>query len=285
MFSYDFTNKPEDIFFDKRYPNLVRLCRNCNNPGWTYNYHIHKDATEIVYIADGKAEYTVNMETHQLEKGQLLIIEKGVLHSIKSDKDNPVDAWTCIINNYRLKNFLDATQMLSCKMYKIINTGEHEDFIKHTLTEMRTFCLMETNISHFTCNALLTSLVSVIFNLLPKENHCNKNLKSSFVKDILIYISEHYTEPITIKQLSEIFHMSPSYISHAFVREYGVSPINYVIDRRICEAKWLFINTNESLTSISQKVGYDNISYFSKLFTKRVNYSPLEYREIFSSKI
>ena len=60
---------------------------------------------------------------------------------------------------------------------------------------------------------------------------------------------------------------------------YGISPINYVIDRRLNDAKWLLINTNQSLVSISEKVGYENTSYFSKLFEKRIHYSPLEFRE------
>ena len=61
MFSYDFTPKDNNIFEDNKQPKLLRLCHNFNNPGWVYNYHLHKNATEIVYIANGKAEYTIDM--------------------------------------------------------------------------------------------------------------------------------------------------------------------------------------------------------------------------------
>ena len=82
-----------------------------------------------------------------------------------------------------------------------------------------------------------------------------------------------------IKTIIRTFHISADYISHEFRKIYGISPINYVIDRRLNDAKWLLINTNQSLVSISEKVGYENTSYFSKLFEKRIHYSPLEFRE------
>ncbi|MFT8350211.1 AraC family transcriptional regulator [Clostridium saccharoperbutylacetonicum] len=284
MFSYNFDQKFEDIFEDNKYPKMVRLCHNYNNPGWTYNYHIHKDATEIVYIADGKAEYTIDMTKYILEKGQLLILEKGILHSIASDKKEPIDAWTCIINNYKLKAFTDDTRMLFSDMHQIISASSNENFIKSVMEEISFLCLQKTPSANFICNLLATSLVSVVFELLPKEKKSDRKLESSFIRDILIYIGEHYRETITIKQLSKIFHMSPGHISHSFAKEYGISPINYSIDLKMCEAKWLLINTTESLTSISEKIGYDNATHFTNMFIKRLNYSPLEYRKLFSSQ-
>ena len=54
-----------------------------------------------------------------------------------------------------------------------------------------------------------------------------------------------------------------------------------MIDRRISEAKWMLINTKDSLASISLQVGYENTTHFTNLFIKRVGYRPLEYREKF----
>ena len=150
MFSYDFTPKDNNIFEDNKQPKLLRLCHNFNNPGWVYNYHLHKNATEIVYIADGKAEYTVDMNTFTLEKGQILIMEKGVLHSITSDKDYPADAWTCIIGNYKITYNTEDVMLLSNKTFHIMNAGIHEDFIKNTFKEIYNLCL---NNNFITCTS------------------------------------------------------------------------------------------------------------------------------------
>lgn len=279
MFSFSFNKKSQDIFKDKHYPKLRRIFHNYNTPDWTYNYHLHKNSTEIVYIANGKATYTIDMETFILEKGHILIMEKGVLHSISSDTEKPVDAWTIIIDDYTINGFSESNRLLNSSTYAIIKTGIHDLLIKSIMEEIRTLCIDETLISQFTCNMLATSLVSLIYGLLPEENLSIEKKKSSFVRDILVYISEHYNEPITLKKLSDVFHVSAGHISHAFTKEYTVSPINYAIDLRICEAKLLLLNTDESLTSISNKVGYTNISHFSNIFTNRVNCSPLEFRE------
>lgn len=284
MFSHNFDKSMEDIFEDKKYPKIARLCHNHDNPGWTYHHHIHKDATEIVYIADGKAEYTIDMTNHIVQKGQILVIEKGMVHSINSDKNEPVDAWTCIIDNYKLKEFEEDTQLLFSNSYQIIPAGASENFIKYAMEEIYFLWLQKTPHASSICNLLAAALGAVVFELLPKKEESEKHTKSSFARDILIFIGEHYKEAITLKHLSEVFHISPGHISHTFAKEYGVSPINYAIDLRMCEAKWMLINTEESLASISQRIGYDNPTHFTNMFVKRLNYSPLEYRKLFAQK-
>lgn len=284
MFSKDFDNSFEEIFENNQYPKLKRLSHVNNNATWTHNYHIHKDSTEIVYIVDGKAHFTIDMESFTLEKGNILILEKGVLHSIKSDKENPVDSWTCLISDYKLSELNEQNKLLYSSNFKILDMKEHTTFITSLIKELYSLSLNKTSYSDSICNLLSASLLAFIFSLLPPEPIINKKGKASFVKDILIYIGEHYTEHITISKLSKVFHMSPSYISHMFSKEFGISPINYAIDLRLCEAKWLLINTNDSLTSISEKIGYENTAHFSNMFEKRIGCLPLEYRNLHSER-
>lgn len=284
MFSKDFDNSFEEIFENNQYPKLKRLSHVNNNATWTHNYHIHKDSTEIVYIVDGKAHFTIDMESFSLEKGNILILEKGVLHSIKSDKENPVDSWTCLISDYKLNGLNEQNKLLYSSNFKILDMKEHTTFITSLIKELYSLSLNKTAYSDSICNLLSASLLAFIFSLLPPEPIINKKGKASFVKDILIYIGEHYTEHITISKLSKVFHMSPSYISHMFSKEFGISPINYAIDLRLCEAKWLLINTNDSLTSISEKIGYENTAHFSNMFEKRIGCLPLEYRNLHSER-
>ncbi len=56
--------------------------------------------------------------------------------------------------------------------------------------------------------------------------------------------------------------------------EYRISPINYVIQRRMTEAKWSLTNTELSQAEISWRVGYENVDHFAKLFLRHVGCSP-----------
>ena len=78
--------------------------------------------------------------------------------------------------------------------------------------------------------------------------------------------------------LAQRFHISPSHISHEMQRLCHVSPIGYLIDRRIRQAQWELASTQLSLKDVALHVGYDNPAHFSHLFFERVGMKPLEFR-------
>ena len=82
-----------------------------------------------------------------------------------------------------------------------------------------------------------------------------------------------------LEQLSEEAHINKYYLSHAFKREYGISPINYLISRRINESKYLLTETDLSMSQIAQLLGFSSLSYFSQSFRKTQGVSPMEFRQ------
>jgi AraC-like DNA-binding protein len=93
------------------------------------------------------------------------------------------------------------------------------------------------------------------------------------------YIDLHFKESLTLDQLAQEAHMNKYYLSHAFKREYGVSPINYMISRRIEESKYLLAETDLSMSQIAQLLGFCSLSYFSQVFRRSQNISPMEFRQ------
>ena len=72
--------------------------------------------------------------------------------------------------------------------------------------------------------------------------------------------------------------MNKYYLSHAFKREYGISPISYMISRRIDESKYLLAETDLSMSQIAQLLGFSSLSYFSQVFRRTQGIAPMEYR-------
>ena len=93
------------------------------------------------------------------------------------------------------------------------------------------------------------------------------------------YIDLHFKEALTLDMLAEEAHMNKFYLSHAFKREYGASPINYMITRRIEESKYLLVETDLSLSRIAQLLGFSSLSYFSQVFRRSQGISPMDYRQ------
>ncbi|GKU82058.1 response regulator [Niallia sp. NCCP-28] len=110
------------------------------------------------------------------------------------------------------------------------------------------------------------------------------NSQKSVVNTIRDYIDQNYHENITRTSLAQIVYLSPDYIARFFKKETGISLGHYIITKRVDIAKDLLANTNFPVHIISDKVGYENYSYFTKLFKKETNYTPIEFRKKFYSK-
>ena len=93
------------------------------------------------------------------------------------------------------------------------------------------------------------------------------------------YIDNHFKEDLKLDQLAELAHLNKFYLAHAFRQEFGTSPINYLISRRIAESRFLLRETDHNLSLIAQIVGFSSPSYFSQCFSRVEGVTPMEYRK------
>lgn len=93
------------------------------------------------------------------------------------------------------------------------------------------------------------------------------------------YINEHFTESIDLKTLANIEHYNINYYSEWFKRNMNFSPIEYIQNLRIKKAKELLINTNFTILQISQMVGYEHNSSFTRVFKYFEKITPVEFRK------
>ncbi len=96
--------------------------------------------------------------------------------------------------------------------------------------------------------------------------------------NLIQYVDAHFTEDMSREHLSELFYFDEDYITKLFKKETGMSFKNYVIEKRLKLAIELLTETDEPINMISQKVGYDNYSYFTRLFKKSFGVTPVEFR-------
>ena len=98
-------------------------------------------------------------------------------------------------------------------------------------------------------------------------------------QEILAFLRERYLQKITLKEIAEELHYSYSYIEHVFRKESGIPLMKYLRNLKIEKAKELLVMTNESVLSISEKVGFEDSNYFTAVFTAKVGVSPRTYRK------
>lgn len=93
------------------------------------------------------------------------------------------------------------------------------------------------------------------------------------------YINENFTNRITLKGLSDHVHLDASYLSRIFKRKFKMSPIEYVISRRLDYARSLVVNTDLSAAQIAECCGYNNVSFFISAYKKEYGYTPYRHRK------
>ena len=112
---------------------------------------------------------------------------------------------------------------------------------------------------------------------LVQDHSLSKNSKN--IQKALNYIDFHYTEHFTLNQLAEIAGISASYLSTQFKKENGVTITDYVINLRIRRSLPLLAATTLSVSEISEKVGFQDYNYFTRIFKKVMGKSPSQYRK------
>ena len=104
------------------------------------------------------------------------------------------------------------------------------------------------------------------------------NGRSAIVSKALQFINMNYTERITLKMIEEELHVNASYFSTHFKNEMGIPFTQYVNNLRIKNACELLATTNLGIIDISITIGFDDQSYFSKVFKKETGMTPKQYR-------
>ena len=110
------------------------------------------------------------------------------------------------------------------------------------------------------------------------KNYANPDY-SKLTKDIIAYIQLHLEEKLSLNFLAGHFGRNPSVLSNSFSKETGQTLTKYIHQVRIKEALHLFNTTDMSVSEIALAVGYQDFSYFSKVFTQNIGMSPREYRQ------
>lgn len=110
------------------------------------------------------------------------------------------------------------------------------------------------------------------------KNYANSEY-SRLTKDVIDYIQLHLEEELSLNYLAEQFGKNASALSHSFSKETGISLTKFIHQTRVREAIRLFNTTDFSVSDVAIMVGYQDFSYFSKLFSSQTGMSPREYRK------
>lgn len=248
--------------------------------------HSHHDVVEILYVLRGEGLYEIDGTAYPIQAGDLVIYNSDVVHN-ECLKSSPPSLYGVAVSGIRREG-LPPNWMLPLGISPVIALGDRAAEFRTVFRLIYEQSARQTPSSMAICQSLLEALLRMIVELIdgtaPVSSATNRTSRSSKLsRQIQIYVDEHSLEDISVQSVAEHFQISPTYLSRLFKQATGKPLMQYVIQRKIGEAQTLLLVTDMSITEIAQRVGYDNLSHFVKMFTQNVGLSPRKYRKHGSS--
>jgi AraC-like DNA-binding protein len=182
--------------------------------------------------------------------------------------------------------FLPIRQLLMDSVRGLHFYGPDAERIKDEILELTRIQGFQTatmflNILNSLAQAPRRKLVS---NMYESENLIHES-KSRRISKVCRHIEENISHKITLSDAAKMVNMSDSAFSHFFKKQTGISFITYINNLRVAKACDLLANTNLSASEICYDCGFNNKSNFIRLFSKRKNMTPIEYRNHISQML
>ncbi len=241
--------------------------------------HNHVHHFEMQYVSQGGANLRIGSRMYAVTEGDLIIYNMGELHDECANRDTGFCFYNCGIKGVKLKN-LPEGWLLPSNVSPVIHTGEMAPAVLGIFQELFSQAEMEKPWREMVCKALLTALLTMVLHQLDHTELPEPDEKDRLFINIKDFIDNNFLQEYSIEELSDQFHMSPSGFSHQFKKRAGISPLQYIIRCRIGMAQKLLTTTDLSITEISVRCGFDNISYFNSQFKRVTTYSPQGFRKM-----
>lgn len=248
--------------------------------------HIH-DCCELYYSISGGKQFLIDNRFYSIAPGDLFIINQYESHKLtqidnqlherivlpvhpdyvkqlSTEKTNLNYCFTNRDSRFQHKVSLNREQQKRFLYYinKIISARG----FAHDIIEQAAFMELMVMI-----NILSNTNAEAVVENEYKYNHQ--------VDDILLYINQSISQPLTVEQLAEHFFLSESYICRIFKQATGTTVGKYITARRISIAK-AHLSTGASVNEAFEKSGFGDYSNFFKAFTKAVGVSPKKYANL-----
>ncbi len=254
-------------------------------PGHTHNY------IEVIYMCAGSTHHVIDGEDVILQEGELLFLNQKAFQEIypASEKD-------IAVNFIILPEFFD---------YSLKMIGEEKNLLRDFVVD----CLRGENKSagymHFKVadvlpiQNLLENLIWTIWNRQPNKrsinqvtmgllflqlmNHMDRmetnteNRSQKLVIAVLGYVEENYRDG-ELTELAGVLHYDVYWLSKEIKKLTGRNYTELVQEKRLNQAAYLLEHTGMSVMDVGLSVGYDNLSYFHRIFQKRYGVTPRKYR-------
>lgn len=248
---------------------------------------------EVYYFYSGACTYLIGDRIYNLSPGDLILMNGMTLHCAKIDPDVPYVRSVIHFDPTSLQPYLALPHAVPFLQpfqqfanYRLSLQGNEKEEAEALLEKMyrhgtaggevgrSRMQLAFVDLLHFIYERCLQPLQSL--QTLPEL----RSEKERTVQRIVSYLEKRYAEDLHLEQLQADLHVSKFYLSRLFKEVTGVTIFDFVFQRRINQAKILFLlDPGISVTDVSLQTGFKHLAHFSRVFKSQVGMTPEKYRK------
>lgn len=244
-------------------------------------YHWHK-RMEMIYMIGGQCTLEISNNKYRMKKGDVAFIQSGELHMISSSESDEAVAYICTFNPSILQylktevvhidNYIPMDEMTKRGIGDDIKKYFEEAFLENTNKEIMSENIIISN---------LIRLYSILARYFQSKEaiYTKNNSNYETFREAIEYISENFTDDITLNTVAEKMNYCPSYVSTMFVTYTGVNFKTYLDTIRIKQATDMLKNTTLKIADIAFECGFNNLKTFNNTFKRITHNLPNEFRK------
>ena len=245
--------------------------------------HYHDFYEFVIYLGNA-GTFRIKNGEYLVKRGDIVLIDIFTPHTLVNTKTDFYERFSVSIDPGLLISFsTPASNLLDIfneagAHHRIFHV-ENQDFQKYItlLDEYRNVDLK--NGRDILEKALVHHLLSYIYSdcFVEARHSATDSNHLSIIAELIRYINEHLNEKHTLEQLAQQVNYSESYICHLFKKLTNKTLVSYIQEKRIEQAA-ILIKRGVLVNQAAEQVGFNNYSYFYKIFKKLKGCGPADYR-------
>jgi AraC-like DNA-binding protein len=265
-----------------------------NSGDWKMPLEWHQ-SLEIFYVLDGVGTYLIEDRSYKFKKGDLFVIGNQELHKSQLIDGQPFQAIVVmfdpdLVKAVQVKDDMEPLDLFYDRPAEFSHQLEVDPTLHESIMYIFNQMIKEVERKEGYSSRGIASLLQWLIIQLSRAYGETRGAKiidrfsgvqlKNVIKKLLDYINQHYSEDINLEQVAHQLNVNPSYMSREFKKSTGFTIVEFITAKRIRLARNLLRTTNYSVTKISSKVGYNNVTHFNWTFKKIMGISPVQYRNM-----
>lgn len=229
----------------------------------------------IYWIHEGCGTHVIDFEDYEFKPNRLFYIQPEQVHFL----------YTGSYIRYSALQFTEYFMLANTRHSEIMNSYKiavYKDLTKQEQERVQKLfdLIYDESTRALPNSAIIQSKINTLLLELERISHCDNTIQN--IPDILlkyrILINERFTQSKQVQEYATILGITPNYLNVLARKYLGQSALNMINERIVLETKRLLLRTNDDISEIAYKLGFNELSYFSRFFKHNTGISPNNFR-------